>query len=90
MDIIEHHVEERGVVVFMWNRESVIWTDMSIKALPRRAQLKYISGGSPRVVTKNRCAAEQTNSDKMENVALGGATIVEFGKLANVKIPRAS
>ena len=44
VDIIEDQVRERGVVVFVWSKESAIWKDTSVKALIRPVQLKYIDG----------------------------------------------
>ena len=39
-----------------------------------------------RVVTNNRCVAEQKTSDKVENVATGGVNIGEVGKVGEIGI----
>ena len=54
--------------------------DAIMKTLSRDDQLKYIDVEGMRVVTNNRCVAEHTKSDKVENVATGGLEIGEFGK----------
>ena len=72
LKIVKHRIEERSVVVTVMNEEPAIWKDASMRTLARDHQLKYIGNEGMRVVTKNRCAAEQIKSDKVENVATGG------------------
>ena len=40
--IVKDQTEERGVVVIVWNRESAIWRNASMRALIREEQLRYI------------------------------------------------
>ena len=56
-----------------------------MKALVRHVQLKDIAVGGMRKVTNNGCAAEQIKSDKVENVAIGGAISGEYGKVDKPK-----
>ena len=67
------------MVAFVLNKKSAIWKDA--KTLLRDDQLKYIDVESMRAVTNNRCEAEQTRSDKVENVATGGIKIGDFGQV---------
>ena len=73
-------IEARSVVVIILNKESTIWKDASIKTLLRGGKLKYIDVEGMRVVTNNRCVAEQIKSDKVENVATGEVKRRECGK----------
>ena len=73
LKIVKDQIEERSVVVTVLNKEPVIWKDAIMKTLARDHQLKYIDVEGMRVVTNNRCVAEQRKSDKVENVATGGS-----------------
>ena len=42
LNIIKDQIEERSVVVLVWNRESAIWKDASMKTLLRGDQMKCI------------------------------------------------
>ena len=66
---IKAQIEERCVAVIVRNKKSAIWKDASMKTLLRDDQLKYIDVEGMRVVTNNRCVAEQIKSDKVENGA---------------------
>ena len=52
-----------------------------MKTLAGVDQLQYIDAEGKRVVTNNRCVAEQIKNDKVENVATGESKIGEFGKV---------
>ena len=54
--------------------------DASMKTLLRGDQLEYIDTEGMRVVTNNRCVAEQIKSDKVENVATCEEKRRECGK----------
>ena len=49
----------RSVVVFVLNEEFAVWKDACMKALLRGDQMKYLDVEGMRVVTNNRCVAEQ-------------------------------
>ena len=65
--IIKDQIEERGVIVVVMSRESAIWKKASLKSVIRENQLKYVDAEEIRVVTNNRCVAEQIKLDKEEN-----------------------
>ena len=73
--IVKDQIEERSVVVIVLNKESAIWRNASMKTLSRDNQLKHIDVEGMRVVTNNRCIAEQIKSDKVESVVMGGPKI---------------
>ena len=70
LKIVKDQVEERSVVVSVLNKESAIWRNASMKTLLRGDQLKYIDVEGMRVVTNNRCIADQIQSDKVESVVM--------------------
>ena len=78
---VKDQIEERCVVVIVVNKESAIWKDASTETLSRDDPLNYIDVEGMRVVTDNRCVAEQIKSDKVVNVATGGIKMEEFGKV---------
>ena len=98
LNIVKYQIEDRSVVVLVLNKESAIWKDASMKTLLRGYQLKVIDVEGMKVVTNNRCVAEQIKSDRVESVATGGIKSVEFrnfgikigklGKSANYKTDR--
>ena len=65
----------------MSNKEPAIWKDSGVKELLRQVHLKYIDVEGKGVVTNDRCVAEQIKSDKVEDVATGGARNGDFGKV---------
>ena len=69
VDTTEYQIGQKGVVVLVWNKESSIWKESSMKALIRRAQLKYIEVGEMRVVPNNKRVAEQINGDKIKRTS---------------------
>ena len=73
-------MEERGVVIIVMNRESGIWRKASVKTVLRENQLKYVEVEEMRVITNNRCIAEQIKHDKAENVVMGGPKVGDFGQ----------
>ena len=79
--IVKDQIEERSVVVIVLNKESAIWRNASMKTLLRNDQLRYIDVEGMRVVTNNRCIAEQIKSDMVESVVMGGSNFGEFGKV---------
>ena len=79
--IVKHDIEERGVVNIVSNRESAIWREASVKTVVRENQLKYVDVDEMRVITNNRCIAEQVKSDEAENVVMDGSKVGEFGKV---------
>ena len=50
---------ENGQKTQWKNEESAIWKDARLNTLSRDAQLKYIDIEGTRVVTNNRCVADQ-------------------------------
>ena len=81
LNIVKDQVEERSVIVLVLNIESAVWKDASMKTLLRGDQLKYIDVEGKRVVTNNRCVAEQIKCDKVEKISTNGINIEEFGKV---------
>ena len=79
--IVEDQIEERGVVIIVMNRESAIWRKASLKTVLRENQLKYVDVEETRVITNNRCIAEQIKHDKAENVLMDGSKVGGFGKV---------
>ena len=69
------------MVVTVSNRESAIWRTASVKTVLRETQLKYVDVEEMRVITNNRCTAEQLKGDKVENVVMGGSRVGELGKV---------
>ena len=61
--------------------EVVFLTSRVILFRPNLVTLKYIDVEGMRVVTNNRCVAEQIKSDKVENVVTGGSNMEEFRKV---------
>ena len=47
----------------------------------RENQLNYVDVEEMRVVTNNRCIAEQIKHDKAENVVMDGSKVGNFGKV---------
>ena len=78
--IVRSQIEERSVVIVS-NRESAIWRSASVNTVLRENQLKYVDVEGMRVVTNNRCIAEQIKNDEVENVVMDGSQIGEFGKI---------
>ena len=70
---------KRSVVVLVLNRVSAVWKDSSVRTLLPHVLLKYIDVEGTRVVTNNRCGAEQIKSDKVLNVATGVVKIETVG-----------
>ena len=71
--IVKQQIEDRGVViVIVMNRESAIYRKSSLKSVIRENQLKYVDVEETRVITNNRCVAEQITHDKVENVVIDG------------------
>ena len=58
----------------------------SVKTVPRENQLKYVEVEGMRVVTNNRCIAEQIKNDKAENVVMDRPKIGEFGTVGREQI----
>ena len=81
LTILKDQIEERSVTVIVLNIESAIWKGASMKSLLRGEQLKYIDVEGVRVVTNNRCVAEQLKGNKVENVATGEVKIGDLGKV---------
>ena len=81
MKINNDQVEERSMVVFVMNKEPAIWKDSSMEALLRHGYLTYIDVEGTRVVTNNRCEAEQIMSEKVEKGATGGVKIAKLGQV---------
>ena len=90
LKFVKDQIGKRRVVVFVLTNESAIWKDASMKTLLWGNQLKYIDNEGMRVVTNNRCVAEQIKGDKVENVATGGVNIESLEKLATLQNPRNS
>ena len=84
--IVKDQIEERGVVIIVMNRESAIWKKTSLKTVMRENQLKHVDVEETRVVTNNRCVAEQIKHDKVENVVMDGSKVGKFEKLKDSKI----
>ena len=81
MRFVKDQIEERGVVIIVTNRESAIWRKASLKTVLRENQLKYVDAEEMRVITNNRCIAEQIKHDKAENVVMDGSKVGKFGKV---------
>ena len=77
--VLKDQIEERGVVIIVPNRESAIWRKASVKSVLRENQLKYVDVAEVRVITDNRCIAEQIKN--VENVVMDGSKVGEFGKV---------
>ena len=56
--------------VLVSNRESAIWRNASVKTVLQENQLKFVDVEGMRVITNNRCIAEQIKNDKAENVVM--------------------
>ena len=76
--IVKDQIEERGVVVIVSNRESAIWREAGLRSVTRENQLKYVDVEETRVITNNRCVAEQIKLVKVKDVVMGG---VKTGKV---------
>ena len=70
--IVKDQIEERGVVIIVMNRESAIWRNANPQSVIRENQLKYVDVEETKVITNNRCVAEQIKHDMVENVVMGG------------------
>ena len=81
MRIVKDQIKERGAVIVVSNRESAIQRKASVKTVLRQTQLKYVDVEETRVITNNRCKAEQIKNDKAENVVMDGSKVGEFGKV---------
>ena len=57
--VVRDQIEERGVAIIVMNRESAIWREASLKTVLRENQLKCVDVEETRVITNNRCTAEQ-------------------------------
>ena len=68
--IVKDQIEERGVVIIVMSRNSAAWRKASTKSVIREDQLKYINAEGMRVITNNKCVAEQIKIDKGENVVM--------------------
>ena len=86
LTIVKDQIEERGVVIIVMNRESAIWTKASLKSVIRENQLKYADVEETRVITNNRCVAEQIKHDKVENAVMDGIKTGKVGISENCKI----
>ena len=76
-------VESRSVAVLVLHKESATWKESSMNALLRHVQLKSIDVKGMRVVTNNRCVAEQIKCDNVKSVATGGFRFPNFGEVGN-------
>ena len=74
LSFVKHKIEERSVVVIVFNKETAVWKAASMQTLSR-------DNTSTVKVTNSGCMAEQIKSDKVEDVATGGSKIGEFGKV---------
>ena len=61
--IVKDQIHERSVVVIVSNRESAIWRNASVKIVLRENQPKYVDIEGMRVITNNKCTAEQIKND---------------------------
>ena len=52
----------------------------------RENQLKHVDVEEMKVITNNRCIAEQIKHDKAENVVMDGPKVGKFGKMKDNKI----
>ena len=84
--IIKDQIEERSVIVVVMSRESAIWQKASLKSVIRENQLKYVGAEEMRVITNNRCVAEQIKLYKEESTAMDGSNVGKFGKIERQKI----
>ena len=57
-----------------------------MKSVLRENQLKYVDAEEMRVITNNRCVAEQIKLDKEVNTAMDGLKVEKFGKMKDSKI----
>ena len=83
--IVKDQIEERGVIVVVMSRESAIWKKARLKSVRRENQLKYVDAEEMRVITNNRCVAEQIKLDREENTAMDGSNVEKFGKIERQK-----
>ena len=72
--IVKDQIEERGVAFLVTNRVGNL-EKASLKIVRRENQLKYVYVEEMRVITNNRCIAEQINHDKAENVVMDGSKV---------------
>ena len=79
--IVKDQIEERGVVIIVMSRGSAIWRKASLKSVTRENQLKYVDVEETRVITNNRCVAEQMKLDKVKSVVMDGPKVGGFGKV---------
>ena len=101
--IVKDQIDERGVVIIVMNRESAIWRLASLKTVIRGYQLKYVDVEETRVITNNRCTAEQIKlmdgpkvggfgkvgrEHKFKGIVMGGVKTGKVGKLENGKIDK--
>ena len=79
--IVKDQIEERSVIVVVMSRESAIWQKASLKSVIRENQLKYVGAEEMRVITNNRCVAEQIKLYKEESTAMVGSKVENFGNI---------
>ena len=70
LKIVKDQIEERSAVVIVSNRESAIWRKAGVKTVLRENQLKHVDVEGTRVITNNRCVAEQIKHGKAKNVVM--------------------
>ena len=79
--IVKDQIEERGVVIIVTKRELATWRIASLKIVLRENQLEYVDVEEMRVITNNRCAAEQIKHCKAENVVMDGSKAGKIGRI---------
>ena len=57
-----------------------------MKTVLRGNQLKYVDVEEMRVITNNRCIAEQIKSDKAESIVMDGPKLDKLERLENCRI----
>ena len=78
---VRDQIEERGVVIIVTNRELAIWRRASLKTVLRENQLKYVDVEEMKVITNNRCIAEQVKHNKAGDVVMDGPKVGNLEKL---------
>ena len=73
------------MIVVVMSRESAIWKKARLKSVRRENQLKYVDAEEMRVITNNRCVAEQIKLDRDENTAMDGSNVEKFDKIERQK-----
>ena len=86
--IVQDQIEERSVVVIVMSRNSAIWRRANLKSVMRENQLKYVDVEGMRVITNSQHVAEQTKTDKSENIVMDESKIEKFGRIERQQILR--